>query len=98
MAYARVSAYEFPADRVDEARPAFEEATRNLEQMQGITEALFLVDRTEGKAITITIWESEEALRASEQAADEIRQRGAAAGGGQITGVSRYEIVLRETF
>ncbi len=98
MAYARVSTYEFPADRVDEARPAFEEATRNLRQMQGITEALFLVDRNEGKAMTITIWESEEALRASEAQADEIRRRGAEAGEGQITGVTRYEIALRETF
>ncbi len=98
MAYARVSTYEFEADRLDEARPAFEEATKNLGQMQGITEAMFLVDRAEGKAITITIWESEEALRASEQPAEEVRQRGAASGGGQITGVARYEIVLRETF
>lgn len=98
MPYARVSTYEFSADRLDEARPAFEEATQNLQGMEGITEALFLVDRSEGKAMTITFWESEDALRRSEEQAEQIRQRGAASGGGQITGVTRYEIALRETF
>ena len=71
---------------------------QDLQDVEGISEALFLVDRNSGNAITITIWDSEEALRASEQMADEIRQRGATSGGGEITSVERYEIVLRESF
>lgn len=98
MAHARVSTYEIPADRLDEARPAFEEATRNLQEMSGAKEALFLIDRTEGRAMTITIWESQSALLASEDSADEIRKRGAAAGGGDVKTVDRYEVVLHETF
>jgi hypothetical protein len=97
MPHARVSTYEFPTDRVDEAVPAFEEALGELDPMEGITEALLLVDRNSGKAMTITIWESEQALVGSEQEADEIRQRAASSPGGQVTDVARYEIALRKT-
>ncbi len=98
MPYARVSTYEFPADRVAEAGPAFQDGVRNLQGIEGITEALFLLDRSSGKAMTITIWESEDTLRASEQQADQIRQGAASSGGGEITSVDRFEIALRETF
>ena len=94
MAFARVSTYEFPADRLDEATPAFEEATTNLRGMEGITEALFLVDRNEGKAITITLWESEEALRATEEQANQMRQQTAGSAGMTISSVEPYEVAL----
>ncbi len=98
MAHARVSTYEFPPDRIEEARGQFENAAEPLRQMEGVTEILLLVDPSSGKAITITFWESEDALRASEQGADEVRQRAVTAGGGEITSIERYEIALRETF
>ncbi len=98
MAYARVSTYQFPAEQADQAAPAFEDAIENLQEIEGVTDALLLVDRNSGKAITITVWESQDALTASEQQADEIRQRGAASGGGEIAGVERYEVALRRSF
>ena len=98
MAYARVSTYEIPTERIDEAGPAFEEATRQLQGMEGIKEAMYLIDRTGGKALTLTIWDSHEAMLASEKMAKEVRERGASSGGGAVKTVDRYEIALRETF
>lgn len=97
MPYARVSTYEFPADQADEAVRAFDEAMGELDPMEGIQEAMLLVDRSRGDAMTITIWESETALVATEQEASEIRQRAVSSPGGKVTNIARYEIALRKT-
>jgi hypothetical protein len=53
-----------------------------------------LVDRTTGSTKTITLWDSVEALAASEDRADELRSEAAAALNEQIVGVDRYEVAL----
>jgi hypothetical protein len=40
----------------------------------------------------VTFWESEEALRASEEAADKLREDSAEAMSDTIAGVERYEV------
>ena len=55
-----------------------------------------LGDRQSGKTLGITFWESEEAMRASEEAANRLREESAEAGGDTITGVERYEVGLFE--
>ncbi len=96
--YARVATYEWRPERVEEARAIFEDGFGRLRDMEGISEAFFLVDSAECEAMTISLWESEDALRASEQAAEEVRERGAAVGGGAVKAVARYEVVLRQAF
>jgi heme-degrading monooxygenase HmoA len=49
-------------------------------------------DRASGKVMSITIWDSEEALNASMSQADELRKR--AASGTEIQSVQHYEIPL----
>jgi hypothetical protein len=51
-----------------------------------------MVDRETGKAMSITIWESEDALKASAAKADELRSQAASSGGGEIESVENYEI------
>jgi heme-degrading monooxygenase HmoA len=89
--HARVSTYRGDADRLIEG---FQGPTEALEQMDGFSHAYFLFDREGGKAMSITIWESEEALNASVAKADELRQQGTQAGGGSIESVEHYEIGL----
>ncbi len=96
--FARVSTYEVPGERAEEAIRAFTNATDALRSMDGAREALLLVDRNAGTAITITLWQSEEALRASEEAADRLRADASASAGGRIESVERYEVALHETF
>lgn len=42
--------------------------------------------------MTITLWESEDAMRATEAKADEMRRQMADAAGDEIRGVERYEV------
>jgi len=55
---------------------------------------MLLVSPDTGKAITITFWESEEALRATEQQANQTRQQAAGSAGMEIVNVEAYEIAL----
>ena len=68
-------------------------AARELEGFRGI---LSLSDRASGKGLTITLWETEEAMRASEERANQMRDEAARALGGAIAGVERYEVTLSE--
>lgn len=55
-----------------------------------------LVDRSSGKTLTITLWETEEAMRNGEEAANRIRTDKAAASGGKIVSVEHYEVAAAE--
>ena len=64
--------------------------------IEGFAGVISLVDRAGGKQLTITLWESEEAMRASEEAADRLRQGAADALQAKIASVERYEVVVSE--
>ena len=55
-----------------------------------------LADRQTGKTLGVTFWESEEALRASEEAANSLREESAEAMSDMIAGVERYEVGFLE--
>ncbi|HJR46082.1 MAG TPA: hypothetical protein VJ927_10805 [Actinomycetota bacterium] len=65
-------------------------------QMDGFQGALSLGDRSTGKSITLTFWESEEKMRASEEAADKLRQQAADEVQEEIAGVERFEVYINE--
>jgi heme-degrading monooxygenase HmoA len=96
--FARVSSYQFSADQADQAVQAFTTAINPLRQLDGAKGAHFLLDRSSGRALTITLWESEEALRASEGAANQLRSDAAGSAGGTVQSVERYEVALYEQF
>jgi heme-degrading monooxygenase HmoA len=96
--HARVSKLEGPPEQVNElARIAAEWVAPALTQMEGFRGILALADRQSGKMQVVTLWESEEALRASEEEADQLRADTARAADGAIAGVERYEVVLSYT-
>lgn len=94
---ARVSTYEGPPDRMEEgishARERILPAARNIDGFSGI---LLLADRETGKSLSITLWESEQAMRDSEEEATRLRRESAEAGGETIAGVERYEVSIFE--
>ena len=96
--YARVSTYRATADRAEEAISAFGSSVDQIREMQGVQGVYLLVDRESGKAMTITLWENEEAVRASSEAADRVRAGAAGQFGGSIEDVEVYEVPLHETF
>jgi heme-degrading monooxygenase HmoA len=63
-------------------------------QLDGYKGAYFLVDRQNGKSLSVTLWESEEAMSTSEEAANSLRTEVADALGTQMVGVERYEVAI----
>lgn len=95
--HARVTTFEGPVERMDEgARQAREQILPAARQMEGFKGMYVLADRESGKALAVTLWESEEAMRASEEAANRLRQQSAAGMGEEIRAVDRYEVVFAE--
>ena len=91
--YARVSTYAASPTGVDRLVEAFGSDNR-LSQMAGILDAFLLVDRASGRALTITLWESEEAMAATTAGAAQIRREAAGSAGGGIESVESYEVAL----
>ena len=95
--FARVTTFEGPYEHVDDFRHALVQhmlpALRRLTGYQGV---LILADRQAGKVVGVALWESEEAMGASEEAAYWFRTYGAEAAGERVTSVRRYEVVFSE--
>ena len=92
---ARVSTLEGPADKIDEGISFLREqiipAAGEIAGWRGIAA---LADRSAGRTLTITFWDSQESLEASEERADQFRSDAAAAMDETITGVASYEVAV----
>ncbi len=65
---------EAPPERMDDAtRFVQEQVIPQLQQLDGFKGFIALGDRQNGKLLGVAFWESEEALRATEEAASRIR-------------------------
>ena len=94
---ARLSILEGSPERLDEGtRYAQEEIVPQVRQLGGFKGFVSLVDRERGRTKLITLWESDEALRASEEKANQRRQRAAEGAASRIVGIERYEVALAE--
>jgi hypothetical protein len=94
---ARVSVLEGSPERLDEGtRYAQEEILPQLRQLGGFTGIISLIDRGRGETKLISLWESDDALRGSEEQANELRQRAAEGAASRVVRVERYEVALAE--
>ena len=95
--FARVTTFEGPREHVDDFRHALVEhmlpALRRLAGYQGV---LILADRQGGKVLGVSLWEGEEAMGASEEAAYWFRTYGAETAGGMLKSVKKYEVFFSE--
>ena len=95
--YGRVSTFEGSPEQVDElTRYAREQVLPALEGLDGFSGILGMADSQNGKVVAVTLWESEEAMRASEEAANRIRDESAEATSETIASVERYEVTFAE--
>jgi len=65
-----------------------------LQEVKGFEGVYLLVDRQSGKVLTITLWESAEALRASEEEANQLRSEHRGDWQQEDGGVERYEVAI----
>ena len=63
--------------------------------LAGNAGAVFLIDRQAHQALTLTLWDSEQAALASDQAAEQSRASTMAATGVELVDRGRYEVVAR---
>jgi heme-degrading monooxygenase HmoA len=83
--HARMSIFEGPPDKIDEGvRHAREVILPQAKEIDpGFKGIIALTDRQSGKMLGITFWESEDAMGASEEAANRMREETSEAGGGR---------------
>ncbi len=91
--FARIGTWQGSPDELERwISRAREQVKPSVQQDPGLKAAYWLVDRQGGKGLIITIWESEEAMRSSEQARARRQAVTSAATGAKVT-TDRYEVV-----
>ncbi len=99
--WVRMSTFQGPAGQSEEEVEQQVETLRQnviptARKMDGFKGILSLADRSTGKSVSLTFWESEAAMRASEEAANRLRQQAADETQDQIVGVERFEVYINE--
>lgn len=93
--FGRMSTLQGSPDSIDAGTASLrDEVVPAGQEMGGFRGVLALADRSTGKMIAITFWETEEAMRASEARADQLRESAAGASSADIAAVDRFEVVL----
>jgi heme-degrading monooxygenase HmoA len=95
--YARVSTYDVEPERIDDSVRSFREAIEAIRALDGFHEAFLLVDRENGQAVTITLWDGPGSMVASRVRASRARTDAARAADGAVKSTCEYEIALHET-
>jgi len=92
--HARVTKFEGSPDQLDAAIKLVKETiVPGAKKLAGFKGGYWLVDRASGKGFSVTLFESEAALKASEDAAAQLRSQASSLT--KITGVERYEVVAQ---
>ena len=97
--HATMSFFEGPPHMIDEGvRQAREVVLPQAKEIDpGFKGIIALTDRQVRKMVWITFWESEEAMVASEEAANRLpEEETVEVAGGMVAGVGRYEVGLFE--
>ena len=93
--HARVTTLSGPADNVDVGIKNFRTNVVPFTREEG-KGAILLVNRDSGEAVSITLWEDEEAMRASDESASALRASVADQMGAAQPTVARYEVAVFE--
>ena len=95
--FARMSILEGSPDQIDEGlRHVKEQVLPFMQQQDGFKGFIALSDRQTGKVIGVSLWESEQAMRTSEEAGDRARGDSAEVVSASGVDVERYEVGLFE--
>lgn len=93
--HARVTTLSGPADKVDVGIENFRTSVVPFTREEG-KGAILLVNRDSGEAVSITLWEDEQAMRASDESANALRASVADQMGAAQPTVARYEVAVFE--
>jgi heme-degrading monooxygenase HmoA len=91
--YGRLTIVEGRLDRVDDLPESQEQTIPREDEMPGLRALYCLIDRTTGRAASLSIWNTEEDMKTSEDRAANQRDQAEANSGGRIVSVDRMEVV-----
>ena len=89
--FARVATY---SGDPDELVRGFDRSLEQLAKLEGFSHAYFGVDRSSGRAMSMTLWETEAALEGSAESAQRLRSEAAEPSGATVDTVTHFEIAL----
>ena len=93
--HARVTTLQMDPSALDQVTAQLEsEDIPGFQQLDGFKGLTVVADRQSGKTLALTFWESEDAMRGSEEAVKGARQRAADTGGAGEPQVERFEVLL----
>ncbi|MGW0749864.1 hypothetical protein [Streptomyces sp. NPDC002587] len=93
--FARLSTYQgSPVPVTGDLTAHTEEIVRQVQDVPGFRGVYYLVDRASGKATSLTLWEDEQTMRASEDQAARIREETAQREGQRIVSVEHFEVAF----
>jgi heme-degrading monooxygenase HmoA len=90
--FARVNEFKGSAVQLEDSLRDTEVISRKVDSMPGSLGMYYLVDRQAGKALAITLWDSADAMRASEAGAGQVREESTRAEGISVVSVGHYEV------
>ena len=92
---ARIGRVSFSADKADDViQHVRQETVPKYEGSDGFKGFTLLLDRASGQGIGISFWESESAMRATDDFGDQARRGAAAAGSGDDQGAQHFEVAI----
>ncbi len=74
---ARVTTFHIKPNHADEGARVFQEGLPAIQELEGFRDAVVLVDRARGKAMTIALWQDQQTLRSAAIAAGKLFQKAA---------------------
>ena len=92
--FARVTVYELPGDRIDEAAESFQTAFNEIAGLDGFREGFFLVCADDDRATAVTLWETRNAMEASRVTASRVRTDAARSVEGSVLSAQEYDVAI----
>jgi heme-degrading monooxygenase HmoA len=92
--FARLSVYEIPESRMDEAEDRFREALTEVAGMEGLEGCYFLVGTESNRAAALTLWTTPDSMARSRVTASRLRSEAARSLDGEVLSVEEFEVAV----
>jgi heme-degrading monooxygenase HmoA len=93
---ARVSVYDIPPERIEEAEDGFREVLGQISTMEGLRSLYLLMSRESSRAMVVTLWDGHDSMAASGVTAARLRTEVARAVDGEVLSVEELDVVVHE--
>jgi heme-degrading monooxygenase HmoA len=90
--YARLSSYELPQEKADEAARAFGDALAEVSECPGFVDGYYLVSCEGDRVMTFTLWDARDKMEASRVKASRLRSEAARTVEGGVVSTEEFRV------